>query len=187
MKNIAIFASGTGSNARKIIEYFADHPRIRVALVVSNKATAPVLAMAADHGIPTLVLSRARFYETEALLADLAGIDLIVLAGFLWLVPPYLVAAFPQRIVNIHPALLPKYGGQGMYGTHVHTAVHTAGEKESGITIHFVDTAYDEGQIIFQARCALTPEDDPAAIARKVLALEHAHFAPVIAQLLTKN
>lgn len=187
MQHIAIFASGTGSNARKIVEYFDGHPSIRVAVVVSNKADAPVLDMARAHGIPTVVINRQSFYGSEALLAHLVGIDLLVLAGFLWLVPEWLTAAFAQRIVNIHPALLPNYGGKGMYGMHVHQAVHAAGDPESGITIHYVNAQYDEGQIIFQARCPIAPDDTPTDIAAKVLALEHQHFAPVIEQLLTKK
>lgn len=184
--NIAIFASGTGSNARKIIEYFQDHPTIRVSIVVSNKATAAVLEMAKSHHIETHIVSRHSFYETDAILSTLKGIDLVVLAGFLWLIPKYLVEAFPQAIVNIHPALLPKYGGKGMYGIHVHRAVKAADEKESGISIHFVNEAYDEGQLIFQASCSIDESDTPESIARKVLMLEHQHFAPVLEQLLNK-
>lgn len=186
MKNIAVFASGGGSNARKIIEYFANHPQIRVALVVSNKAAAPVLAMAQSHAIPTHVISRQSFYETESLLGILHKyqIDLIALAGFLWLVPAYLIADYDHRILNIHPALLPRYGGKGMYGHHVHEAVWAAQEKESGITIHYANAQYDEGDIIFQAKCPLEPGDSPEDIARKVLALEHIHYAPVIEKVL---
>lgn len=187
MQQLAIFASGTGSNARKIIEYFSGHPSIQVSLVVSNRKTAPVLEMAAGFGIKTLVLQRKEFYETENILADLANIDLLVLAGFLWLIPDYLVKAFPQQIVNIHPALLPQYGGKGMYGMNVHRAVSAAQETESGMTIHYVNEHYDEGQIIFQARCAINPSEEAEAIAKKVLKLEHQHFAPVIEQLLLKN
>ena len=187
MQQLAIFASGTGSNARKIIEYFSGHPSIQVSLVVSNRKTAPVLEMAAGFGIKTLVLQRKEFYETENILADLANIDLLVLAGFLWLIPDYLVKAFPQQIVNIHPALLPQYGGKGMYGMNVHRAVSAAQETESGMTIHYVNEHYDEGQIIFQARCAINPGEEAEVIAKKVLKLEHQHFAPVIEQLLLKN
>ncbi|MEL7220588.1 MAG: phosphoribosylglycinamide formyltransferase [Bacteroidota bacterium] len=187
MQRIAIFASGTGSNARKIVSYFEGHPDIEVTIVVSNKATAPVLEMAAENNIATLVIQRASFYETEDLIAKLIGIDLIVLAGFLWLIPTYLIRAFPDKIVNIHPALLPKYGGKGMYGKHVHQAVKAAGETESGITIHYVNEAYDEGQIIFQKSCRLAMTDEPEDIAKRVLQLEHTHFAPVIEQLLTKT
>lgn len=187
LQQIAIFASGTGSNARKIIEYFADHPSIKVSLVVSNRKSAPVLEMAAENGVATLVISRNSFYETEDILKALATIEMVVLAGFLWLIPSYLVKAFPQRIVNIHPALLPKYGGKGMYGMNVHRAVSEAGDPESGMTIHYVNEEYDEGQIIFQASCPLISGEAAENIAQKVLSLEHQYFAPVIEQLLTKN
>ena len=187
LQQIAIFASGTGSNARKIIEYFAGHPDISVKLVISNRKTAPVLDMAAGFGIETMVISRTTFYESEDLLHRLATIDLVVLAGFLWLIPAYLVKAFPQRIVNIHPALLPRYGGKGMYGMNVHRAVSAAGDPTSGMTIHYVNEEYDEGQIIFQASCPIIPGEAAEEIAQKVLSLEHQHFAPVIEQLLTNN
>lgn len=189
MERIAIFASGTGSNARKIIEYFQNKPDITVSLVLSNKEKAPVLEMARGYGINTLLLSRKTFYETDRLLGQLREhhIDFIVLAGFLWLIPPYLVQAYPRKIVNIHPALLPKHGGHGMYGHHVHQAVKDASEKESGMTIHYVNEAYDEGDIIFQATCRLETQDDPETIAKKVLRLEHEHFAPVIEQLILKH
>ena len=183
---LAIFASGTGSNARKIIEYFRDHPTIRVALVVSNKPDAPVLAMAQSHQIETLVINRKSFYESEDILDTLREheVDLVILAGFLWLVPDYLIRAFPRRIINIHPALLPRYGGKGMYGHHVHQAVWEAREPESGITIHYANEHYDEGDIIFQIKCVLAPEDSPEDIARKVLELEHYYFARVIERVL---
>ncbi len=186
MKNIAIFASGTGSNAKKIIEYFRDHPAIEVALVVSNRPDAPVLAMAEENGVETMVVDRQEFYESHSLLAALEfrSIDFIVLAGFLWLVPSYLVAAYRGRMVNIHPALLPRYGGKGMYGKYVHRAVKAAGDEESGITIHYVNEKYDDGDIIFQARCSLMADDSAEEIARKVLQLEHRYFAPVIEKLL---
>lgn len=187
MQKIAIFASGTGSNARKIVEYFQAHPNIEVALVISNKPTAPVLKMAAENQISTLIISKESFYQTEAILTALAQVDLIVLAGFLWLIPAYLIKHFPKKIINIHPALLPEYGGKGMYGKYVHQAVKAAGESHSGITIHYVNEVYDEGQIIFQESCELEADDTAEQIAQKVLALEHAHFAPVIEQLLTKT
>ncbi len=183
---LAVFASGTGSNARRLIEYFAAHAEIAVPLVVSNKPDAPVLAMAREHGVDTLVINRVDFYGSEILVDDLRerGITFIVLAGFLWLVPDYLVRAYPRRIVNIHPALLPRYGGKGMYGMHVHRAVRAAGESKSGITIHYVDEHYDEGDIIFQATCPLSAAESPEEIARKVQALEHQYFAPTIEKLL---
>ena len=186
MKNIAIFASGTGSNATKIVAHLNNHPSIKVGLIVSNKSTAPVLQMAANNNIPTLLLNRQDFYNTEKLLNDLAQykIDFIALAGFLWLIPPYLVNAFDNKIVNIHPALLPKYGGKGMYGMNVHKAVHANKEKESGITIHFVNEQYDEGNSIFQASCPIDSQDDPSAIQQKVLILEHQYFPIIIESLL---
>jgi len=185
-KNIAIFASGGGSNAQKMIDYFANSTTVNVALIVSNKADAGVLGIAERHGIPALVIQRNNFYHSEQLLEALraADIDFIVLAGFLWLIPPYLIQAFPQKMVNIHPALLPKYGGKGMYGMHVHEAVKAAGEPETGITIHYVNEHYDEGDIVFAAKTALTPEDSPADIAQKVQQLEHAHFPRVVDQLV---
>ncbi|MEQ8705987.1 MAG: phosphoribosylglycinamide formyltransferase [Phaeodactylibacter sp.] len=182
MERIAIFASGTGSNAKKIIEYFKAHPNIEVRLVVANKPDAPVLAMAKQQGVKTLLLDRPGFYQSEGALEALAEaqITFIVLAGFLWLVPPYLVNAYPNRIVNIHPALLPKFGGKGMYGMHVHRAVKETGETNTGITIHLVNEAYDEGDTLFQVRCPVTAADTPEQIAAKVRQLEHVHFAPVI-------
>lgn len=186
MRNIAIFASGTGSNARKIIEYFKQSPEVRVALVVSNKKDAGVLDIAKEHGIPTRIINRQTFYESEEILDVLRihHIDVVVLAGFLWLVPSYLVRAFPQRMVNIHPALLPRHGGKGMYGIHVHEAVKSAGDSETGITIHFVNEHYDEGDFVFQERCAVDPGDSPSDIARKVLQLEHRYFPEVIARIV---
>ena len=146
MHHIAIFASGTGSNAKKIVEYFKDHEQIKVSLIVSNKKDALVLDMARSHNIPTLVIDRDHFYNSEDILKEflIYRIDLIVLAGFLLLIPKYLIREFNNRIINIHPALLPKYGGKGMYGMNVHRAVKAANEKESGITIHFVNEKYDE-------------------------------------------
>ncbi len=157
-----------------------------MALVVSNKRQAGVLDIARVHGIPTHVVDRASFYETQDLVAVLHEhqVGFIALAGFLWLIPTNLVQAFPRKIINIHPALLPKFGGQGMYGMHVHTAVKAAGETETGLTIHFVDEHYDEGDIIFQARCPVWPEDAPADIAQRVLALEHTHFPRVIREVM---
>lgn len=189
MKNIAIFASGAGSNATKFVEYFKGHDNIRISLIVSNKSSAKVLEMATQNNIPTQVISRDYFYKSEKVIEDFAHypIDFIVLAGFLWLIPEYLVKAFPNRIVNIHPALLPQYGGKGMYGRHVHDSVHKAQEKQSGMTIHFVNEKYDEGNIIFQATCNLTPEDTPQDIAQKVLQLEHQHYSTVVDRLLTNS
>lgn len=186
MHHLAIFASGTGSNARKIIEYFDASPEVDISLVVSNRQDAGVLEIARDFDIAVQVIDRPMFHAPDRMLPVLERrhIDFIVLAGFLWLMPAYLVAAFPRRIVNIHPALLPKYGGKGMYGMHVHEAVKAANEPQSGITIHYVDERYDAGDIIFQAVCAVDPADTPADIAKKVQQLEHRYFPEVIAQLL---
>ena len=188
MANIAIFASGTGTNARKIIEYFKKNANIHVVLLVSSKATAPVLSLAEESGIASMVLRREAFYGGDELLSDLRKKDVhfIVLAGFLWLIPDYLVRAYGKRMINIHPALLPRYGGKGMYGMHVHRAVKAAGDTVSGITIHYVNEHYDEGSIVFQATCPLAPDDEPEDIARKVQQLEHRHFAPVIGKLISE-
>jgi len=186
MINIAIFASGTGSNAQKIIEHFAGHDTIRVALVVSNKSTAKVLTMAAGYNIPTLRLKKTVFTESEEILEifDRYSINFIALAGFLLLIPPYLVRNYQGHILNIHPSLLPEFGGKGMYGIKVHQAVKAAGKRETGMTIHFVNEHYDKGDILFQAKCALSPEDSAEEIAAKVLKLEHAHYPVVMEKLL---
>lgn len=189
MRKIAIFASGTGSNAKKIIEYFRENKKIEVVLIVSNRADAPVLNLATANHIESLVLDRPSFYNSSSLLQQLEqhAIDFIVLAGFLWLIPPYLVTAYNRKMINIHPALLPNYGGKGMYGMYVHRAVKAAGEKETGITIHYVNENYDEGNIIFQAKTTVGPTDSPETIAKKVQQLEHQHFAPVIENLLMEK
>ena len=185
--HIAIFASGAGSNARKIIEHFEkkDLP-IKVSLIVCNVPGAGVIEIAKEKGIPTLMINKADFASTgyvESL--HNSEIQFIVLAGFLWKVPEVLVKAYPKAIINIHPALLPKYGGKGMYGSRVHEAVIAAGEKESGITIHWVNEHYDEGAIIYQASCPIDAGETPETLAHKIHALEHAHFAPTIEQLLS--
>jgi phosphoribosylglycinamide formyltransferase 1 len=187
--NIAIFASGGGSNARKIMEHFEGHPSVKIVLVVSNKADAGVLTIADEFGIERLIISKSTLYDSEFMLKSLAErrVDFIVLAGFLLLIPTYLVEHFERKIVNIHPALLPKFGGKGMHGSHVHEAVRAANETETGITIHFCNAAYDEGSIIFQAYCAVLPEYSPKDIAQKVLELEHYFFPKVVEQLLTET
>ena len=187
MKNIALFASGTGSNVRQIVHHFSSSEQLRCQLIVSNNPKAPVLDFAQSQQIPHLLIDRPYFYTSEDILTKFKtySIDYIVLAGFLWLVPSYLVQAYPRQIINIHPALLPKYGGKGMYGHHVHKAVHQAQEPESGISIHYVNEQYDEGDIIFQAACPLHPLDQPNDIARKVQKLEHLHYAKVIESLWT--
>ncbi|MCP9234424.1 phosphoribosylglycinamide formyltransferase [Lewinella sp. JB7] len=186
-KRIAIFISGGGSNARVMIDRFQQHPEdgVEVVLLVSNRTGAGGLLMAAERGIPSLVVKRADWATGEELLAALSAyrVDLIVLAGFLWLIPGYLVQAYPNRIVNIHPALLPKYGGKGMYGRHVHEAVKNAGDLESGISIHYVNENYDEGSIIYQAAVRLDPEDSPEKIAERVLRLEHGNYWRIVRDL----
>jgi phosphoribosylglycinamide formyltransferase-1 len=186
MKRLAILATGSGSNAEKIMEHFAHSSKGKVVLVAANKTTAGVLARAQKFGVPTLTFTRPEL-EEGLLLEKLqeAQVDWVILAGFLLKVPDALIRAFPNRMVNIHPALLPKYGGKGMYGHHVHEAVKAAGETESGITIHLVNEHYDEGKIIFQAATSLLPEDSAETIAAKVLALEHRYFAEVIEGLLS--
>ena len=187
VKNIAILASGAGSNAQKILEHFSDRMDIAVRLIVSNKQEAGVLNIAKVASIDTFVVTRDSFYSSTDLLVELnkRNIDFIVLAGFLWLIPPYLIQHYPDRIINIHPALLPKYGGKGMYGHFVHEAVHLAKETHSGITIHYVNEKYDEGSIVFQERCEILPSDQLEDIARKVQVLEHSHYPTVIDQLVS--
>lgn len=187
VKNIAILASGAGSNAQKILEHFSDRMDIAVRLIVSNKPEAGVLNIAKVASIDTFVVTRDSFYTKTDLLVELdkRNIDFIVLAGFLWLIPPYLIQHYPNRIINIHPALLPKYGGKGMYGHFVHEAVHLAKETHSGITIHYVNEKYDEGSIVFQERCEILPSDQPEDIAKKVQVLEHSYYPTVIDQLVS--
>lgn len=186
MKKIAIFASGTGSNAAKIIDHFKNHKSISVSLIVSNKPEAGVLKIAEQYPIQTLVLEKEKFFRGNAFTDELktAGIDFIVLAGFLWKIPATLIKAFPNSIINIHPALLPKYGGKGMYGRYVHQAVIDNKETESGITIHIVDEHYDNGDIIFQAKCSVQENDTAISVAAKVQQLEHEHYPNVIEQVV---
>lgn len=187
-KRIAIFASGSGSNAQKIIEHFKRSPVAEVVLVLSNNPQAYVLQRADNFEIPSHVFTRHEFYQTDDVIKLLKNlqVDLIVLAGFLWLVPQSLLKAFPNRIINIHPALLPKYGGKGMYGDHVHNAVLANKDEESGITIHFVNEHFDEGEIIHQSRFRIEPGDTLEIIKFKGQQLEHHHFPRVIESLLTK-
>lgn len=184
-EHIAIFASGAGSNTKKIIEHFKDHAGIRVALIVCNQPQAGVLDIAKQEGIPTLIIEKNKFFETayqQELIEN--QIDFILLAGFLWKIPRRLIKAYPGRIINIHPALLPKYGGKGMYGKAVHAAVIQAGEQKSGMTIHFVDEEYDHGNIILQKSCAVDKDETPESLAKKVQALEHQYFASAIEKLI---
>jgi phosphoribosylglycinamide formyltransferase-1 len=182
MVNIAVFASGRGSNAQAIIEYLKDNEEIKVALIASNKPQAGVLLLAKEYDIPTLVFDRQTFKEGSSILGTLLKhkIQAIILAGFLWKIPDYLLEAFPEKIINIHPALLPKYGGKGMYGHHVHQAVFDNKEIESGITIHLVNAQYDKGKVLFQASIEIDSEDQPDDIAKKVLELEHYYYPRIV-------
>lgn len=186
MRNIAIFGSGSGTNAENIIRYFAESEAVRVAVVLSNRQEAGIHARAGNLGVPSFTFPLAAFREGRLILDKLAEyqVDFIVLAGFLPLVSPVIIEAFPNRIVNIHPALLPKFGGKGMYGDYVHEAVVAAGETETGITVHYVNERYDEGAIIFQATCPVLPGDTASDVAAKVHALEYEHFPSVIERLL---
>ena len=186
MKQIAIFASGSGTNAQRITEYFSDSVEVGINRIYSNKQEAFVLKRADNLGIPTTVFNRFTFYETDNILKQLQyeRTDLLVLAGFLWLIPANLLKAFPERIINIHPALLPKYGGKGMYGYKVHEAVIRSGDKESGITIHYVNEFYDEGKIIYQAKCVVDPEETPESLASKIHKLEYRYYPQVIEKVL---
>lgn len=186
---LAIFASGGGTNAEQIIGYFKNHKNIAVGMILSNNKDAFVLKRALKHKIPQFVFDRDTFYKEKTVdeVLKLNKIDLIVLAGFMWLIPQRFVKNYPNKIVNIHPALLPKYGGKGMYGHHVHEAVVKNKEKNSGITIHWVNEAYDEGAIIYQATCAITPSDTPEDVANKVHQLEYEHYPRIIEQLFLKK
>ncbi|GAA6257374.1 phosphoribosylglycinamide formyltransferase [Bacteroides sp. f07] len=188
-KNIAIFASGSGSNAENIIRYFQKNDSVQVSLVLSNKSDAYVLERAHRLGVPCNVFPKEDWIAGDEILAVLQEfrIDLIVLAGFLIRVPDLLLYAYPDKIINIHPALLPKYGGKGMYGDRVHQAVVAAGEKESGITIHYINEHYDKGDTIFQAVCPIFPTDSPDDVAKKIHALEYEHFPLVIEKLLNEK
>ena len=189
MKKIAIFASGSGSNAENIIQYFAQKPQFCVKSVFCNVPDAYVLERAKKYRIPSFVFNREEFRNPDKVFRQLQEqeIDFIVVAGFLWLMPSFITAAWPNTIVNIHPALLPAYGGKGMYGHHVHEAVIAAGEKESGITIHYVNDHYDQGAIIFQAKCPVLPTDTPDDLAARVHELEYRYFPQIIAETILKQ
>ncbi len=188
---VAVFASGAGSNAEKIIEQAGLAEKngaggYTVNLVVCNKPGAGVLGIAEKYGIETLIIEKERFFNGDGYTTELRnrGIQFIVLAGFLWKIPNTLIKAYPNKIINIHPALLPKYGGKGMYGSKVHEAIIAAGDRESGITIHYVDELYDHGNIIFQGRCAVDEMDTAETLAQKIHLLEHRHYPQVIEDLL---
>lgn len=185
-KRIAVFASGSGSNAERFFEHFENSPVGEVALVCCNNPEAYVLERAKQHQIPFCLFTNQEIKEGAPVVDKLKEekIDFVVLAGFLRLIPSEMVAAYPDRIVNIHPALLPKWGGRGMYGSRVHESVVKAGDLETGISIHYVNNQYDEGNIIFQASCPVSPEDGPEEVARKVHKLEHEHYPAVVDRLL---
>lgn len=187
MTRIAIFASGAGSNAAKIIEHFRNHEKTGITLIVCNNPSAGVLTIAEKEQIPSLIIEKEQFFRGDGYVPYLKSkkIDFIVLAGFLWKIPASILAAYPNSIINIHPALLPDYGGKGMYGMNVHAAVLRSGDKESGITIHYVDEHYDNGDIIFQDKCIVLPSDTPETLAEKVHRLEHQHFPRVIDQVVS--
>ena len=187
MKRVAIFASGSGSNAENIHDFFKDNTEVEISLVLTNNPNAFVLERAKKLKIPSLVFNREQFTQTDYVVDALHRneIDFVVLAGFLWLIPQNLIEAFPQAMVNVHPALLPKFGGKGMYGDNVHKAVVAQREKETGITIHYVNQNYDEGAIIFQAKTLVESTDTPEQVAAKVHQLEYKYFPKVIGELLS--
>ena len=188
-RKIAIFASGGGTNAEQIIKYFDGHPDIEVAGVYTNNPKAGVISRLESYTVPVKVFNRRELYETDSVCQQLIEdqIKAVILAGFLWLVPPQLITAVSGNMLNIHPALLPKYGGAGMYGMNVHKAVIAAGEPYSGITIHLVNEEYDKGEVLFQAKCPVEPHDTPETLAKKIHQLEYKHFAPQIEKWLSNG
>lgn len=186
MKRVAIFASGSGSNAENIIRYFSNHSDVEISIVLTNNPKAYVIDRCATLGVPCKHFSKKQFTHDHDILNLLLElhIDVVVLAGFLWLVPAHILRAFPNRVVNIHPALLPGYGGKGMYGDKVHQAVLAAGEQESGITVHYVNEHYDKGTIIIQAHCPVKNDDDHHALAQRIHALEYLYFPVALQQVL---
>jgi phosphoribosylglycinamide formyltransferase 1 len=186
MKKIALFASGSGTNVQRIAEYFSPIQDVVVSRIYCNNPEAFVLTRAANLKIPSFLFNKKEFYQTDVILNQLLSdqTDLIVLAGFLWLVPSTILSVFNNRIINIHPALLPKYGGKGMYGHHVHQAVIASGDKESGISIHYVNEKYDDGDIIFQARCKIEVGETEESLASKIHDLEYKYFPEIIERVL---
>jgi len=188
MYRLAIFASGEGTNAQNFIDYYKDKKNIRVSLIVCNNKEARVINRAAEAGIPVLMVDKETFYNGDKVVEELKEkADFIVLAGFLWMIPGNIINAFADKMVNIHPALLPKYGGKGMYGKKVHEAVIANGERESGITIHYVNNRYDEGKIIFKAKCAVEASDTPEKLEKKVRQLELEFYPVIVEKLLLGN
>jgi len=186
MKKLAIFASGSGTNAENIIKYFKGHSNIQVDVVLTNKSDAFVIDRAKNHNIEYLVFNRADFYESTKIIEflEFRCIDFIILAGFLWLIPNNLIKKYHDKIINIHPALLPNYGGKGMYGMKVHESVINNHESQSGISIHFVNENYDEGEIIFQAKCSIEINETPESLANKIHSLEYEYFPKVIEKVV---
>jgi len=186
MKKLAIFVSGSGTNMQRIANYFKNHPQIEMSLVVCNNPDAGAIARAESLGIPLMMIDKKSFKNPEPLTAELfkKQIDWIILAGFLWLIPKVLIQAYPNKIVNIHPALLPAYGGKGMYGEKVHQAVIQNGEKQSGITFHFVNEQYDAGAIIFQQQLELQADETPESLARRIHELEYKYYPEVIEKVV---
>jgi len=186
MKRIVLFASGSGTNVENIIHYFQDNPKVTITSVLTNKRDAEVLDKCNKMNISTLCFNKYAFYKSDCVLNVLKSQlpDLIILAGFLWKIPEKITRNYPDKIINIHPALLPKYGGKGMYGRQVHKAVKENNEPETGITIHYVNENYDEGAIISQVTTKISPEDSEESIAEKVHTLEYEYFPKVIEQLL---
>jgi phosphoribosylglycinamide formyltransferase 1 len=185
LTQLAIFASGVGTNAQKIIDHFRNHSSIKVALILCNKPNAGVLTIAQKENIPFVIIEKEKFSSGEFYLSILKEkkIDFLVLAGFLWKLPVELIKSYPKKIINIHPALLPKYGGKGMFGDHVHESVIKNNEKESGITVHYVDEIYDHGKIIFQAKCIIEKNETAETLAKKIHALEHKNY-PALVELV---
>lgn len=188
-KNIAVFASGTGTNADNIIQYFKNKQTAIVALIVCNNPQAGVLKIAEANNIPSLIIQKEKFFKADAYIPELknASINFIVLAGFLWKIPSLIINEYRDKIINIHPALLPKFGGKGMYGNFVHEAVLSAKEKQSGITIHFVDEFYDNGKTVFQTTCPVYENDTTETLAKRIHELEYKYFPKVIEEVIEKN
>ncbi len=190
MRNkVAVFASGNGTNAEKLFEHFKKHPVIEISLLMCNNPEAGVIKKAKDKGIPSVLFTKNDLYDSNRVLKTLKEneIDWIALAGFLWLLPSNIVTKYPNKIVNLHPALLPKYGGKGMYGINVHQAVLDGKEEESGITIHLVNEEYDKGKIIFQATCLIDKGDTPDSLAAKIHKLEYEHFPPTLEGIILRK
>ena len=186
IKNIAIFASGSGTNAQRLAEYFQNSGAAKVAMIFCNNPEAYVIERAKKLEVPVVIFNKADFYSSDKIIDVLKAecIDIIVLAGFLWLIPSNIIKNFPNRIVNIHPALLPKYGGKGMYGMNVHKAVIASGDEESGISIHYVNEDYDEGNIIFQVKCTIDKDESPESLAAKIHQLEYEYFPQIVESLI---